>query len=166
MNESGSPIQTGSGCIRALAEGLALTAITGVETARSALVNPSSVPVFKAAQRPPVLSPESNPLLFPILQSAGDFYDGFLGAFLTYNILSLVDKGQSLLTKRRVPERIKLGFALGLSTAAVVIVESGILHLNNTPDPWDMPGGLVGVACYAGVHTIARFISSRTPSRL
>lgn len=141
-----------------LVEGLGMSFVMGFELIRASLVNPL-ISFERAAKLTkslkPALSPDSP--LFPILQNAGDFYDGYLYSWLGYNLLSAADSLQRKLTHRSLPEKWRLGISLAVSSLGLTWIEAGLPFFGKktTPDYGDIPAIFVGTAAYLGIHVIA-----------
>ena len=131
---------------------------TGWEMIRSTLISGNYFPILEnEAQKPQALIKPLNPEspAFQFLQNAGDFWDGYLYSFIGYNLLNAADKLQSLITRRRLPEWVKLGFTSAFVFAGVVGMETGKLPLRGTADEGDILGGAIGIGAYGLTHFLA-----------
>jgi hypothetical protein len=136
------------------------------EVIRQSLVNCSTSPCALEHTQRAILSPETtNPYIYSFLQNTGDYVDGYYIPFYFYNALAIIDSMQSLITRKNIPESIKLGSAIMAGSISVFALESGLLNFQkSTPDWADVPAGLAGVATYVGVHILARKFAPKLAS--
>lgn len=146
--------------VRVAVEFASYTGVTVLETLRAVLVNPRNS-IMEEAQRAPIqslLRPDGpDALAYQVLQSCGDFYDGFFIPFAVYNFaLCPLDGILSRVRGRGISEKWKMRLSLGAGATAIFIAETGIWSGTSTPSLADILAGLAGVAAYAGIHYLSR----------
>lgn len=144
---------------RLAVESVGVGIATGLEWVRASMVNPLisvSGALRHRTDLQPTLSPDSP--FFPILQNAGDFYDGYLYGYLSYNLLSIADYFQGRFTHKEIPLGWKRGISLAVSAGSLTWIEAGLPFFLNatTSDPGDIPAIILGSTAYLGVNIWAR----------
>lgn len=162
--------------VKAVLAGTGLGFVTFFETFRTALVNPESSPIRanevyqRLYQRNlPDLSiqfQQDHPFLVNIMQNFGDLWDGYLYSILGYMVFSILDFLQSRITKRSIPERVRVSTAMLITCGGITAVESGLLSsFNHTSDVNDIPAGILGTLTFGAIYKLwNKYFPERTTS--
>lgn len=77
--------------------------------------------------------------------NGGDFFNGYAAAFVTKALLDA--------NGRKISEKWKYAISTAAGTAAITVAETLKLPIPimGTTDVYDIPAGLLGIACYLGV---------------
>lgn len=137
--------------IKSALELLSTAGVWIIETVRAELVHPEvghlgQIRRSAGYHQPiPLLSPETNPGLYGVLQHSGNFHEGFGYTAFSYIILSHLFP--------RMKEKYALITSIAGSNLFIAAYESGLLN-SKIPDYPDIPAAIVGSVAFLGLHKL------------